>query len=157
MEDKNRTYNQFVLGGCGVIILAALLVLVGTFFLLADLDRKNAQYPGSTLISSHSNYKGLPLEFLWDDSYLTADNFTAVYNWYSITFDLGSEARAAERCILLEGTNTNVAISRHISVFLCNTPGGQMVYVTRSTWFTGRSTILASLRDLQSFVSIPRP
>ena len=94
-------------------------------------------------------------EFLWQ----AGGGFTALPLISLLSQDgfLSGEARAAERCILLEGTNRDVAISRHISVFLCNTPGGQMIYVTRSTWLNGRSTLLASFRDLQSLVSKPRP
>ena len=86
-------------------------------------------------MASHSNYRGLPYQYRWDDTYLTTDNFTAVYNWYSVTFDLGAEARALEKCTLLEGTNEQLVVKRHVSVSLCNTPEGQMIFVTRSTSF----------------------
>ncbi len=142
--------------GCGLIILLMLLGLPLAIFQLVSKDRQTARYPGSTPISNHSNYKGLPFEFRWDDSYHTSDNFTDVYTWYSITFDLGSESRALEKCILLDGTDKALVTSRSFSVLLCNTPGGQMIYVTRTTWLNGRSSILSGVRYM-SFFSKLRP
>ena len=150
MDDKNRSYNQLILGGCGVAVLVVVLVLVGLLFLLVGRDRKDAQYPGSISISSHSNYRGLPFEYRWDDSYQTTDNFTTVYNWYSVKYDLGAEVGAVERCIVLDGTGDQWVAQHHISVSLCNVPAGQLIYVTRFTTFNGRSTVLRTVRELQS-------
>ena len=157
MDDKNRTYNQLVLGGCGVTVLVAVLVLVGSLFLFFDRDRKDTQYPGSIPISSHSNYRGLPFEYRWDDAYQTTDNFTTVYNWYSVKYDLGAEVGAVEKCIILDGTADQWVAQRHISVSLCNVPAGQYIYVTRFTTFSGRSLVLGSVRELQSLFFKPRP
>ncbi len=109
--------------------------LAGLVAFVLIRDRGAAQYPGSVPVASHSIYKAGALEYRWDDSYLATDNFTAVYNWYSITFELGAESRAIERCILLEGTNAQFVAKRHISVLLCNTPNGQRIFVSRSTTF----------------------
>ncbi|MFQ5400582.1 MAG: hypothetical protein ACE5E7_13415 [Anaerolineae bacterium] len=113
-----------------------MLSLFGLAWLLVlaiNQERQATRYPGSIPVASHSNYSGLPNGFRWDDTYRTTDNFTDVYNWYSITFDLGAEARALGRCLLLEGTNEQYSLLRSISVFVCNTPGGQMIFVSRST------------------------
>jgi hypothetical protein len=75
----------------------------------------------------------LPTAFRWDDAYRTSDSFTDVYNWYSTTFDLGAETRAQDRCILLEGANVQYALRRTVSVFVCSTSSGQMVFVSRFT------------------------
>jgi hypothetical protein len=83
--------------------------------------------------------------------------FTDVYNWYSVTYELGAESRAIGGCILLEGSKSQFAFSRHFSVFLCNTHFGQMIYVTRSTSFTSRSAILTGVEDLRRSFSIARP
>jgi hypothetical protein len=159
MVEEDRAYNQYFVMGCGLITLVGVIALAGFFVLLFMRDRQSARYPGSIPISNHSNYKGLPFEYRWDNSYRTTANFTDVYNWYSITFDLGAEARANGECILLEGTNARLVFSRHISVFLCNTDFGQMIYVTRHTTLAGRSAVFTGVEDLRrSLLSVrPRP
>jgi len=84
-------------------------------------------------MASHSNYSGLPSGFRWDDTYRTTDNFIEVYNWYSVKFDLGAEARANGRCLLLEGTQEQFFLERSITVFLCNAQDGQTIFVSRFT------------------------
>lgn len=94
--------------------------------------RQAARYPGAAQVSSHANYKALPREFRWDDSYRTADPFPAVYNWYSNGFNLGPETKANGTCILLEGVTTQLVVERYMGVMLCETPRGRMIFVSRS-------------------------
>jgi len=157
MVEELRAYNHSLLAGCGVVILVIATAMAGILILLFARDRGAARYPGSMPISSHSNYKGLPFEYRWDNSYRTSDNFTDVYNWYSIRFDMGAEARANGDCILLEADNAQVIFERHISVFLCSTRYGRMIYVTRSTSFAGRTTILTGIEDLRQSLLAARP
>jgi hypothetical protein len=132
MDDGNQ-FKLKLLFICGVVVTLVVLCLGTIITLSFARDRQAGRYPGALSISSHSNYKSLPFGYRWDDSYLTTDNFTAVYNWYSITFDLGAESRAIGKCTLLEGAENQLILKRYISVFVCNTPDGQMVFVTRST------------------------
>lgn len=159
MVEELRAYNQTLLAGCGLVTLVIATAIIGILILLFARDRRAAQYPGSIPVSSHSNYKGLPFEYRWDNSYRTTDNFTDVYNWYSIRFDMGAEARAHGDCILLEASNAQLAFSRQISVFLCGSRAGQMIYVTRSTSFARRSAIVTGFEDLRQslFATRPRP
>lgn len=122
-----------ILLGCGGLLLLAAAALGMIIVLTFVQDRNAARYPESTSISRHDNYTGLPTQFRWDNSYQTDDNFTRVYNWYSIGFDLGSEARALGGCILLEGSKKWTVIRRYMSVMLCDTPRGRLIYVTRFT------------------------
>jgi hypothetical protein len=121
--------------GCLFVSILTLIALGAMLIFAYQQDRQAAQYPNSVAISSHNNYSGLPRQFRWDNAYRTTDNFTSVYNWYSTTFELGAEARANEKCILLEGSRQRYRVERHTSVFLCNTPGQQLIYVARSTAF----------------------
>ena len=130
---QNYDYNRNLLLGCGSLSLFLALLMCGLATVAFAQERGAARYPGALAVTSHSNYRGLPYEFRWDDTYLTSDNFTNVYNWYSITYDMGAEARANEKCILLESTNRQLIARRHVTVSLCNTPDGQMIFVTRST------------------------
>ena len=129
----NVNWNQNVLLGCLAAVALAALLAAGVVVVALNRDRNVVHYPNAVPLASHSNYSGLPFQFRWDNSYLTTDNFTDVYNWYSTTFDLGAESRAIERCILLEGPADSLLIERYYSILLCNTPQGQHVYVTRST------------------------
>ena len=133
MTMVNQAYNQRILAGCG--ILAALLVfgLALAAILAIKQERLATRYPGAVPIASHSNYSGLPSRFRWDDSYRTTDDFNDVYNWYSVTFDLGAESRANGRCLLLENTQEQFFLQRSITVFLCNAPDGQTIFVSRFT------------------------
>ena len=133
IDDKNRNYNASILFGCITIII--LLFFMTGFGLIAimDQERELARYPGAALVSSHSNYKGLPFVFRWDDSYLVHDNFTAVYNWYSIKFDLGAESQANGNCIQMDGQQDQFLIKRDVIVLVCKTEKGQRVYVSRAT------------------------
>lgn len=129
----NRDYNQKILAGCAFAAVTAVIIIGALLVVAFNRDRQSAQYPGSQAISAHSNYRGLPRQYRWDNTYRTGDSFTAVYNWYSTTYDLGAESRANGKCILLEGSNTRLSIRRQTSVLLCNVGEQQMIYVTRST------------------------
>lgn len=110
-----------------MIGLAALSILA------FNRERYADRYPQSLAVSSHSSYRGLPSRFSWDNSYRTTDGFVSVYNWYSINFNLGSEARANSNCILLEGTSAELVVTRYTSVILCDTGDSRMIFVSRST------------------------
>ena len=126
-------WNQRVVAGCAVVALLLLFAAGAVGVLAVGRDRDLTHYPGARLLTSHSNYRGLPRQFRWDNSYFTTDAFTKVYNWYSVTFDLGAESRAIERCILLEGPVDQIVLERTYSILLCNTPEGQYIYATRTT------------------------
>lgn len=134
-DGNESRYNQKILTGCTIMIGIFTFSLFALLIFAFNLDRQSAQYPGSIPISEHSNYRGLPRQYRWDNTYRTGDSFTRVYNWYSTTFALGAESRANGKCILLEGVNQQLIIDRQISVLLCNTGDNQMIYVSRFTTF----------------------
>ena len=133
LDDKNTNYNAMILFGCTAFIV--FLFFIASFSMIAVLnqERESARYPGATSVSSHSNYTGLPFKFRWDDSYIVRDNFTAVYNWYSVTFNLGAESQANGNCIQLDGQQEQYFIERHVIVMICKTTKGQRIYVSRVT------------------------
>ena len=133
ITERNQSYNRRILAGCGVVLLLLFLGIATSAVFALRHERQAAHYPGSVPISSHDNYKGLPTHIRWDNTYRSDDSFTKVYHWYSTGFELGSEARANGRCILLEGSRRRALLERHMSVLLCNTPNGQMIYVSRFT------------------------
>ncbi|MEJ2746521.1 MAG: hypothetical protein P8183_01175 [Anaerolineae bacterium] len=133
MTAKNQAYNQKLLLGCGAAAALLLFGLALAAIFALKQERLATRYPGSVPVASHSNYTGLPSRFRWDDTYRTTDNFNDVYNWYSVTFELGAESRANGRCLLLEGTQEHFFLQRSINVFLCNAPEGQTIFVSRFT------------------------
>jgi hypothetical protein len=135
MDRKIRNYNQRFLASCAVLMVLALIGLMALMTLIAKQNRQIAQFPDSQPIASHSNYSRFPTRYKWDDSYLTNASFTEVYNWYSITFDMGAEARAEGRCIWLESHQERWIIQRSMGVFLCDTPKGRMIFVSQTTWY----------------------
>lgn len=116
-----------------MLFLAAVFGLGLIMSLAFRQDRQAAQYPGSVPVASHDNYRKLPYHYRWDNTYRTTDPFPRVYHWYSVGFDLGTEARANGGCILLEGTQRLFTAERHTSVLLCDTPAERMIFVSRST------------------------
>lgn len=136
MRGENSLYNQKIAFGCGVLSLLVIFCFASVIVVAVNESRAVAQFPGAEKITSHSNYSDLPFRYKWDDTYLITDkDFTDVYYWYSVTFDLGAEARAAGRCILLEGTQEFNVMDQYMSVFLCDTPEGQRVFVSRTTYY----------------------
>ena len=135
MKKQHSQYNRKILAGCGLFVLLAVTAVIGLISLVVTLDRQSARYPDAEPISNHENYSGLPFNYKWDNAYYTTDPFPAVYNWYSTGFNLGPEARANGRCILMEGSEKRLTATRYTSVLLCDTPTGRMIYVTRSTSF----------------------
>jgi hypothetical protein len=124
--------NSNLLLGCGIILLLSLLLFATTFVLTFGRARQETYYPGSVALSNHANYRGLPTQLRWDNSYLTTDPFNDVYRWYSIKFDLGAEDRALGNCITLEGPIEHLLLEQTINVEICGTSNGQMVFVSRS-------------------------
>jgi hypothetical protein len=133
MRQTNDAYNRSVLLGCVGFGLLSVLIFVALMGVAVNKDRQRVRYPGSIPMTAHSNYSALPRQFRWDNSYRTSDPFPAVYEWYSITFGLGAEARALGGCILLEGSDKQFAWKRHTSVVVCDTPGERQIFITRST------------------------
>ena len=101
-DSAEKLYNQRLLAGCGFLLILSFFALAFGLVAFINQDRQLAQYPGSTPISTHSNYSRLPSTYRWDDTFRTDDEFTAVYNWYSLNFNMGAESRANGSCILLE-------------------------------------------------------
>jgi hypothetical protein len=153
MAQRYQTIGKVGAAGCGLFVFVLFFGLVALLVLQFNQDRESARYPGAIPLSSHNNYSGLPFEYRWDDTYLTTDGFTEVYNWYSVKYQLGAESRANDRCILLDGTNEQRLGRRTISVILCNTQDGQMAFVTRSTVLDGRAGLMAGIRDIQAFIA----
>lgn len=110
------------------------LVLTGLFLVrLAIFYWNAADYPGAEQFGKNNLYKVIPeLEIRQDASYLSNDPFNAIYNFYSHGFELGPEKRAEGVCIeMMNSFNYGPLIQRDMSVTLCETPKGRMIFITR--------------------------
>ena len=127
-EDRRWRWSLLALAGA---VLA--LCLSGAFVRIVRY-RGAADYPGAMLVSDHSVYTPGPYPSIRrDTSYRTLDPFPKVYNWYSSGFGLGPEARAHSGCILMADAGTSLRlVERQMSVMLCDTPKGRMIFVMRS-------------------------
>ena len=123
-------------GWLGLTSLVLLLVLIysGSTFLASHLTRQALQYPGSWLMSEHQ------IRHLWpnptfkqSNSFLSQDEFPAVFNWYSFYFTLGGERQAQSGCTHLYGSRPVFVLSQTTSVTLCDTPDGRMIFVQQTT------------------------
>ncbi|MAU00007.1 MAG: hypothetical protein CL608_22930 [Anaerolineaceae bacterium] len=130
-----NTYNQRLLVGLAILCFIFVFAIGFALVSLIKQDRQQAQYPGSIPIASHSSYKSLPRSYRWHDTFRTDDGFRAVYEWYSLKFNTGAESRANGSCILLESDDAFFRVERYVSVEICGTPEGQMVFVSRTTTF----------------------
>lgn len=94
-----------------------------------------ADFPGATRTDSDTLIRYLPnLAVRRTSAYRTDAPFTDVYNWYSQRFDLGPEAHAQGGCILMARSYTSLWVVREqITVTVCGTPNGQMMFVSRSS------------------------
>ncbi|MFK7805276.1 MAG: hypothetical protein AB8G95_26830 [Anaerolineae bacterium] len=117
----------------GIATVFTMMILCGAAGIVAwQSGRTLAQFPGSELVAGHSNYK-LPKLYRWDDAYATEAPINQVYQWYSITFDLGPEKAANSGCSLLEDVKTNFFAKRYFGVLICETGDERLMYVTRAT------------------------
>jgi hypothetical protein len=68
------------------------------------------------------------------NAYRSDAPFSEVYSWYSQRFRLGPEAHAQGSCILMGRSFTSFwVVKEQITVTVCGTPNGQMMFVTRSS------------------------
>ena len=120
--------------GLWLTVWAAVALLGLAVVALIYRTYRAADYPGATLVADHSIYKIVPHFTVRQDAYyLTTDPFPAVYNWYSSGFKLGPERHAESGCILMAKSATTARmIESQMSVTLCDTPTGRMIFVMRS-------------------------
>jgi len=119
--------------GLGLLSFVCLAAFGGMFVYVVVFDRQVAHYPGSTQLSSHDVVKLFPrFTYRQDTAYQTGDDFPKVYNWYSSGFELGPEVQAQSSCIDMYKEETNFGITRVMTVTLCDTPNGRMIFVQRS-------------------------
>lgn len=112
----------------------AALVLAVVFGLGVFRYLRAGDYPGAMQMADHFVYRFTPNPTVRrESSYRTTDPFPKVYNWYSSGFALGPEQHAQSACILMANGQTQLLFIRTtMSVTLCETATGRMMFVMRS-------------------------
>jgi hypothetical protein len=119
--------------GIAALILALAFGFFGLLALLIIQDREAARYPGSEKITNHDVIRVFPNFFYRQDaSFKSQDDFTSVFNWYSTGFHLGPEKTAQSGCSHMYNTEIMYFVQRIISVTVCNTSSGRMMFVQRT-------------------------
>jgi hypothetical protein len=116
------------------VVAGAGLALVGLAAILwAAALYRGAVYPGAHQISDNLSYKfGRSLYIRRDTMYRTDDSFAKIYQWYSTTFETGPEKRGMGSCNDLERSRTWLIFQQDVSITLCDTLEGRMMFVMRS-------------------------
>jgi hypothetical protein len=128
--DRRQWAVLGLLATMGLAVLAAALAagaLLARYF--AEVD-----YPGAAPASDHTLYRLYPaLTLRRTTSYRTQDSFPQVYNHYSSGFALGPEMHAQSGCILMaRDSKTFYVLDGQMSVMLCDTPAGRLIFIMRS-------------------------
>jgi hypothetical protein len=126
--DVRRLLLTLGLGAAGAATLLAFLAILWSFHAY-----RGEVYPGAREVSSHLNFQFSPSLFVRrDSSYRTRDEFPQVYQWYSLRYRTGPEQQAASGCNELYKSNVWLAFRQEVSITLCDTPGGRMMFVNRT-------------------------
>ena len=116
------------------LLIWSIVGLIGfALVVFADRYRQADRYPGATQIADHSLYTWTPsLSLRLDTSYRTQDEFPDVYYWYSHKFSLGPEVSAQSACITMEKSDAWLILENQMSVMVCDTIHGRMMFVMRA-------------------------
>lgn len=126
--------ERLVFSGLLVFGLGLMTVVCVAASVLLLRYRDAADYPGATFLGAHTLYNFSPhLVIRRDTSYQTSAPFNDIYDFYSRGFDLGPEQHAQGACILMgDATTTAWVIETEMTVTLCDTPEGRMIFVMRA-------------------------
>jgi hypothetical protein len=118
----------------GIAAWVAVSVLSLGLILFLHWYRQSTDYPGALLRADDTIYKLSPtLSIRRDSTYLSGDRFNVVFNWYSSGFNLGPESYAQSGCALMARSFSDFNfIERQMSVMVCDTPKGRLIFVMRS-------------------------
>ena len=131
---KTRAERRILLGIVVLGLIAAVSVPVGLTAARLLRAEVTVAYPGATLTSEHRREQWLPSFWLRRDSaYHTSASFLDVYRYYSVDVGLGPEQSATSGCVLMACTDiTARVLTEAMSVTLCDTPDGRLIYAMRS-------------------------
>lgn len=119
----------FGLAAVGLVLIAT---LVTTITVLTFRVWRAADYPGAELVSEQTRTQFFPMQVRQTAAYKSQAPFPDVYDWYSRGFRLGPEQYAQSNCILIADTTTHWVLVFDMSVTLCDTSEGTLMFVSRT-------------------------
>ncbi len=66
-----------------------------------------------------------------DNAYRTSDPVREIYDWYKLHFNLIPNGESSEGCLRLSKITYPFAFQRRTNVWICVTPVGQMILISR--------------------------
>lgn len=125
--------KKHVFLGLGLMVLFALIAFASFLGYLFINERQIAYYPGSTEVSTHQVVKFSPYVYFRHNSvYRTSENFPKVYRWYANEFGLLPTAQWQSNCDSLRSSETIFFFVREMTVGLCETSNGRLIFTERS-------------------------
>lgn len=117
-----------------LLFVAVLTLGCAMLSLLLARTYRATDYPGATRVADQNLTIYSPNFVLRRTTvYRTDDPFPQVYNWYSNQFVLGPENYAQSNCISMSNAaNRGWLLEEQMSVMVCNTPTGRMMFVMRA-------------------------
>ncbi len=126
---RNRRLQITVAIGALLVTAVGLLVAAVLVFTTSTA----VDYPGAARVSEHSIIRLVPrIMFRQDTSYRTNDDVPVIYNFYSTRFNMGAEFRAQSSCLQLRSQHSWLLLKRQVSVTICDTPRGRMIFANRA-------------------------
>jgi hypothetical protein len=128
-EPRHRPFKR-----AGLLLLTLTALACGGLGLLLFQTYQATEYPGAARVSDQNLTVYTPnFAIRRTTVYRTDDPFPSVYNWYSNRFELGPETYAQGTCILMsKAANRAWLVEEQMSVMVCNTPTGRMMFVMRA-------------------------
>jgi hypothetical protein len=118
--------------GMVAVSLFCLLLFGGYFGYVLVRDRQSTLYPGALALSSHDVFKLSPyLYYRSEMVYRTGDSFVMVYHWYAHEFSLGPQTQGQSNCISIFSTETMLYLTKVMTVTLCDSGNGRLIYTER--------------------------
>ncbi len=125
--------TKWIWAGAITLTVAIAAGLFGLLTIIVIQDREAVHYPGAEKITNHDVIRVFPNFFYRQDaSFRSQDDFNSVFNWYSTGFHLGPEKTAQSGCSHMYNSEILYLVQRIISVTVCDTINGRMVFVQRT-------------------------
>jgi hypothetical protein len=140
MAEKDQVHHQHMRLGCGLLALVLSLALITPLILAINYQRHLVRYPEARLIPGRTKYIIRPRHLRLENAYLVPAPLNNVRHWYADRFNLrplGGE----DGCASLARTTQYFVVERYMVVRICETPGGQKIFVVRATLLLWRPKV----------------
>jgi len=135
VSDQSRPDRRTMRLGCGLLALLMVVGLTAATILAIRQELRAARYPGAIPMPGYTHYAVQQGVVRLDNAYRTSAPFAEVYRWYKIGFNLIPSGETGEGCLQLRKISQPFDFQRRMTVWVCETPVGQMILVSREMSF----------------------